>query len=488
MGAVSRGRTALGVLAVAAVAIVALVGLVSATGVGNGDSLGLSTEAAADPDPFPYDPASRSEFESRAAAAAAHVVFANSPGGGLATARRVAHFRDQIEQAAAGSGTDPDLLEAMVYLESAGRPEVIAGKDPELAAGLTQIVASTGTALLGMHIDLERSRKLTLEARRALRQAKSGKVDRLLRQRARVDERFDPRKALEAAVRYLSIARERFGAEDLAIESYHMGIGNLENVIRTYTGSEGPVADLVAADRLTYAQLFFDSSPANHPETWDLLSAFGDESSEYYWKVLASREIMRMYREDRGELRRLGRLHGAKATAEEVFHPREATEVFDDPDELAAAWRDGDIVPIPDGAGLGLAVGDQLGELAPRLDVDPALYRGLRPRALDVLTRMTGWVRALNGGSGSLTVTSAVRDAEYQRALGKQNSEATRQYSLHTTGWSFDVWRHYESNTQASSFQFVLDRLQALGVIDYAVEPDAIHVTVSGQTDPPGAE
>ena len=473
----------LGVLALAAAVVVALIGLVSAAGLDAGPSIDISPESVAEEDPVPYDPARRAWFEARAAGGLSHVVFANSPGGALATARRVARLRDRIEAAAAGSETDPDLLEAIVYLESAGRPEVIAGKDPELAAGLTQIVASTGSGLLGMRVDLERSRKLTEEARRALRQGKPAKVEKLLAERARVDERFDPGKALEGAVRYLALARERFGAEDLAVVSYHMGIGNLENVIGTYTGAAdgGPVSDLVEADGLTYAQLLFDSSPSRNPETWELLSAFGDESSEYYWKLLASRGIMRLYREDPGELRRLERLHAAKATAEEVFHPRGATEVFDDPDDLAGGWRDGDVVPIPGGEALGYVLAEGLGEHAAELDADPALYRGLRPEALGVLVRMAGWVRALNGGEGSLVVTSAVRDREYQRLLGKRSPEATDAYSLHTTGWSFDVWRRYDSGDQAEAFQFVLDRLQALGVIDYAVEPEAIHVTVSGR-------
>ena len=475
----------LGVLALAAAALVALVGLASAAGLGGGESTQLLPEAEPGAgEPIPYDPARRAEFEALAASGLSQVVFANSPGGARATAKRVARFRQQIDAATAGTETDPDLLEAMVFLESAGRPEVIAGKDPALASGLVQIVASTGQALLDMRVDLDRSRKLTQQAQRALRQGDPGEVERLLRERARVDERFDPRKALEGAVRYLAIARERFGAEDLAVESYHMGIGNLQNVIRTYTGSDGPVSELVATNELTYAQLFFDSSPSSNPKTWDLLSAFGDESSEYYWKVLASREIMRLYREDRDELRRLERLHEAKATAEEAFHPRDETDVFDDPDDLAAGWRDGDLVPIPDGEQLGYSLDDQVGEFAGELDADPVLYRGLQGEALAVLARMAAWVRELNGGSGSLIVTSAVRDREYQRQLGEQNPEATDAYSLHTTGWSFDVLREYESGSQAESFQFVLDRLQALGVIDYAVERDAIHVTVSNHTEP----
>ncbi|MGH2994374.1 MAG: transglycosylase SLT domain-containing protein [Solirubrobacterales bacterium] len=480
------GRTAFGVLALAVAVVAAVVGLVSAAGIGGGDLPGISLASVpGDEEPVAYDSARRGEFEARAATGASHVVFANSPGGATATAERVARFRDEIEAAASGSETDPDLLEAMVYLESAGRPEVIAGRDPALASGLTQIVASTGVSLLGMRIDLSRSRALTRAAQRALTQDKIPKVEKLLAARARIDERFDPREALEGAVRYLEIARGRFGADDLAVVSYHMGIGNLENVIGAYTASNasgGRTGEVVAANDLTYARLFFDSSPLRNPDAWDLLSGFGDESSEYYWKVLASREVMRLYREDRGELRRLERLHAAKATAEEVFHPRTETEAFDDPEELAAGWRDGDVVPIPDGEELGYVVGEQLAEVASELEADPALYRGLRPEALEVLVRMAGWVRVLNGGAGSLTVTSAVRDREYQRELGNQNPEATDAYSLHTTGWSFDVLRDYESDRQAGAFQFVLDRLQALGVIDYAVEPEAIHVTVSGQT------
>ena len=481
-----RLRAPLGVLALAVIAAVALFGLVAATGIGGGDSPGIGSGAdVAEQEPFAYEESRRAELERRAAAGLSHVVFANSPGGATATAKRVARFRDEIEAATAGSETDPNLLEAMVYLESAGRPEVIAGRDPELASGLVQILASTGQALLGMRIDLERSRELTAQARRAYRRQQFDKADALVRRRAQIDERFDPRKALDGAVRYLAIARERFGgAEDLAIASYHMGIGNLQNVIRAYTGSDGRVTDLWAEGGLTYARLFFDSSPSNNPESWDLLAGFGDESSEYYWKVLASREIMRLYREDRGELGQLERQHGAKATAEEVFHPRAGTEVFDDPDELADAWRDGDVVPIPEGEGLGLALDDGIGELAPKLDADRALYRGVRPEALRTLILMAGWVRALNEDSGSLIVTSGVRDRSYQERLGRKNPEATDAYSLHTTGWSFDILREYEDDAQAGAFQFVLDRLQALGAIDYAVEPGAIHVTVSGDVLP----
>ena len=72
-----------------------------------------------------------------------------------------------------------------------------------------------------------------------------------------------------------------------------------------------------------------------------------------------------------------------------------------------------------------------------------------------------------------------MRDGRYQTVLAARNPEATRRYSLHTTGWAFDVLREYRSRRQALAFQFVLDRLTARGLIAWVREPGAIHVTVA---------
>jgi hypothetical protein len=444
------------------------------------------TSGAARLDPFAFRPERRSEFELRAASGLAHILYARSPDGVVASAERTARFRDEIEAATEGTPTSPDLLEAMVFLESAGRPDVIAGSDPEAAAGLTQIVASTGIDLLGMPIDLERSERLTRQAATASKRGDEERVRRLLDRRSEVDPRFDPEHALAGAMRYLEIARARFGREDLAVASYHMGIGNLETVIRAYAGTteSGSVAVTVAEEELTYAQLYFDSSPVSHADAWERMSSFADESAEYYWKVLAAEEIMRLYRDDPDELERLAELHAAKSTAEEVFHPADETEVFDDSEEIEDARDDGNLVAIPDDPSLGFEIHRKLGEFADELDAPPELYRALRPEALATLIYLAERVRALNDGKGALTVTSAVRDREYQELLVASNPEATDEYSLHTTGWAFDILRDYESKDQARAFQFVLDRLRALSVIDYAYEPGAIHITVSEAAAP----
>jgi hypothetical protein len=465
----------------------ALAAGVLALGVGDRDPLdvrvaeiaaGASATARSASDPLAWSQSRREQFEGRAAIGTSHVLYAKSPGGATASARRTARWRPEVEGAARRHGVDSDTLEAVIFLESAGRPDVMAGPTPEAASGLAQIIPSTAIDLLGMDVDLPASIALT---ERIAESTSSEQADRLRKQRAQIDERFVPEAAIDGAATYLEIAEERFGDPGLAVASYHMGIGNLENVIRAFAGASGsePVGGLVAAEGLSYAQLYFDSGPDSHRETYERLRSFGDESSDYLWKVLASEEIMERYREDPDGLARTSELATAKATLEEVFHPEDQTEVFEEPDDIEAALRDGDLVPLPDSPGLGWIVDPQMGELASELDREPELYRALRPEALATLSYMATTVRELSGSFAPLRITSSVRDRAYQELLIGSNPEATDEYSLHTTGWSFDVLRDYENRRQAEAFQFTLDRLSALALLDYAVEPGAIHVTVS---------
>ena len=431
---------------------------------------GASDESS---DPLAFDPDRSADFERRAAAGLSHVLYAKSPGGATATAERTAAWRPQIDAAASAADLDPALIEAIVFVESAGRPDVIAGDDPEAASGLTQILAETAQNLLGLDVDLAASRRLTRRIAAAERRGRTRRADRLRAQRRRVDERFQPERALAATARYLTIARERFGRDDLAVASYHMGIGNLQRVVGAF--GEG--------DRPPYVELFFDSTPLRHAASYRLLAGFGDDSSTYLWRVYAAREIMRLWREAPGELARLEALHARKSSAEEVLHPAEDTEVFDAPDDVRDATGSGDLVELPDDPDRHhFEVDRQMGELAGRLGEDRSLYRALRPEALALLVYLAAGTEEV-GGDGALVVTSTVRDRRYQRVLGSRNREAARDYSLHTTGYAFDVLREYASREQALAFQFWLDRLQALNLIAWVREPAAIHVTVSSEAD-----
>jgi hypothetical protein len=419
------------------------------------------------PDPFAYDEERKDEFEKRAAAGSAHVLYARSPGGAAATAQRVAHWRPQIEAAAGEAGVPPDELEALVFLESAGREDAMAG-NTEGAVGLTQILAETGQNLLKMRIDVAASRRYTRRIRRALLRGRLLEVQRLRGARRRVDQRFDPAQALAGTARYLKLAKARFHRDDMAFVSYHMGMGNLESVLRAYGAEPGD-------EDVSYTQVYFDSTPRRNAAAQRKLASFGDDSSNYLWKLGAAREIMRLSRTDAGELARLQAAQTAKASAEEVLHPPGSTTRFTSPQRLQQAWDDKDIVAFPDNPRVtGLRRDNRMGELATKR----ALYAGLRPEALATALYIGAQTRALSG-EAPLTVTSTVRDEAYQRRLVARNREATRNYSLHTTGWAFDIARRYQSKRHALAFQFVLDRLQTLDAIAWVREPGAIHVTAA---------
>jgi len=416
-------------------------------------------------DAFAYDPERREQLERRAAAGLSHVLYARSPGGAIASAARTARWRPIVEQVAADADLEADTLEALVFLESAGRPDARASDDLEGAVGLTQILAETGRNLLGMRVDVRASERLT----RGI--ARGRKVAARKRVRRRVDERFDPRRSLQATARYLTIAKQALGRDDLAVVSYHMGIGNLQRALSRYGDDEIP-----------YAQLFFDSSPLRNEAAWDVLAGLGDDSSTYLWRLYAAREIMRLHREDPDELARRADLQTRKASAEELLHPPpQETEVFGDFEAIEDARSDGRLVAL-DPARLsraGLRIDPRMGELAARLDQSPNLYRALHPQALATLQAIGVGVRAITGTRERLTVTSTVRDERYQQVLAARNIEATDAYSLHTTGWAFDISRRYRSRAQARALQFMLDRLTALNAIAWVREPAAIHVTAA---------
>jgi hypothetical protein len=124
-----------------------------------------------------------------------------------------------------------------------------------------------------------------------------------------------------------------------------------------------------------------------------------------------------------------------------------------------------------------------MGELAPQLGQTPELYQGLRREALALLVYIGGRVQKLSDAKRPLEITSTVRDEAYQQLLRKDNPEATHGYSLHTTGFAFDVERRYESGEQARAFQFLLDDLTARGLIAWIREPGAIHVTVASEAE-----
>jgi len=314
---------------------------------------------------------------------------------------------------------NPDRLEALVFLESAGRPEAQAPGGVASATGLTQILAETATGLLGMRVDQAKSASYTRRINKALREGNLPRAAALNRARRRVDDRFDPAKALAGTARYLKLAKQRFGREDLAFVSYHMGMGNLENVLKAFGGG-----------RRSYAELYFDSTPLRHPKAYGRLASFGDDSSNYFWKLGAAMEIMRLARKDKDRLIRLAALQTADDSARAV---------------LLAGAPSGGLRPLPNDAA--------------DTSLTPARPIQLRPEALAVALYMAAQVREIS-------------KAPALRVTGADDG-----------GWTFRVSRKYASDDQAQAFQYVLDRLQVLNVIAWSRSATSISVTASRDAD-----
>ena len=460
-----RRQLAAGAAALCVVALALLINGLSGGGLPRLPAPGLAGPGAAEAlGVYDYVAAHRAAYVARATAGNAQVLYTMSPGGVFATAARVARYRRLIDATVRGTGIPPAMLEALVFVESAGRPEVIAGTSAADAAGLTQILAGTGRTLLGMRIDLGRSQRLTRRIELALAAGKVHLALALERRRAAIDERFDPASELRATVRYLQIAEAHLGGRlDLAVAAYHAGIGNMQQVLDDYDG--GTAVD--------YARLYFDVSPIRHPAAYDLLYSLGDDSSLYLWRVLAAEQIMTLYRSDRAALARLNALETAYPSDAVVLVPPTAYPGFADPDALASAYERGAVVPLPRNAGaLHLDYASSIGSSARRLGVSSAVYRGLRPAALRVLISIAAEVHVLDASATPLVVTGAVIDRRYEAAIGAVDAPAS-------TGFTFSIERRYASPAEAAAFQFVLDRLQSLNLIAWFRTPMTIEITVA---------
>ena len=458
-----RARLGLLLVAVVVVAVVCVLAL-SGGGIPAPPAAGVATEAHST-DPFSYATARAADFTARATAGNARPLFSQSPGGALATARRVAAYRPAINRAVQGTGIDPNLLEGLVFVESAGRPNAIAGSDPVAASGLTQILAATGQTLLGMHIDLPRSRQLTRQIDAVAAGVRKGDLAALQAQRAAVDTRFDPGPALAATVRYLRDAERQFGRQDLAFESYHMGIGNLQRVLSDYDGGHPA----------PYVQLYFDVGPDHHASAFRLLSSFGDDSSLYWWRILGAEQIMHLYRTDGRALSRLSALALSDAAGASLLHPPGRVPRFADPAALSAGYRRRTVVPLPRNASaLGLAYDPGMGSGASAVAAPRALYRGLTPVALRLLIELAGRIRSISAPAPAapLRVASTVADARYLAQAGTYAP-------LASTGYAFSIDRRYRSDAQAEAFQELLDRLQSLHLITWVADGTEIDITVA---------
>ncbi len=228
-----------------------------------------------------------------------------------------------------------------MFVESAGRQNVIAGADPADASGLTQILAQTGQSLLGMHINLARSRRLTAKIDRAAGQGQA-RARRAPAAPARGDRR--PVRSAQGARRDRPLPPDRRAA---------LRAGGPRGRVLPHGDRKPPAR----AGRLRRRQARCRTPsctstprPTTTRARSTCSSGFGDDSSLYYWRVLGAQQIMRLVpdRPGRAEPADLApdrrRLAGLRATPTgsraPVRRPRtRSTRAYAEPHDPAAARR-----------------------------------------------------------------------------------------------------------------------------------------------------
>ena len=194
-------------------------------------------------DPFAYDPDREREFVRRAAAGTSHVLYVRSPGGAPATRRARRPLAAAGRAAARQAGVRPGLARGPRLPRERRAPRRRTPGGLEGAVGLTQILAETGQHLLGMHVDVAaQPARLTQRIARAERRGRADRVARLEARRARSTSASTPPRRWPAPRATSRSPASSFGREDLALAAYHMGVGNLEGVLRATPASEPPIA------------------------------------------------------------------------------------------------------------------------------------------------------------------------------------------------------------------------------------------------------
>ena len=182
------------------------------------------------------------------------------------------------------------------------------------------------------------------------------------------------------AVRYLELAEQRFGRDDLAVVSYHMGIGNLESVLDAYGERDA-----------SWARVYFDATPRNHPRAYRLLQGSATTRPPTYGASTPPG------RSCGSTARTPASCAGAPACRPPRRRPRRCstrareTKVFESADDLDDAYRSGELRPFE---GIrGMRLDPQAGELAGRLDAEPPALPRAAPEAYELAVYLAAGVR-----------------------------------------------------------------------------------------------
>ena len=325
----------------------------------------------------------------------------------------------------------------------------MAGPDPRAAAGLTQILARhRDTCSWACTSTCAASSRITRGIARRQREAQAARVAALLQ---RPPARRRPLRPEQGARRHRPLpARSRSGTsprEDLAFESYHMGIGNLQHVISRLRRRRRrrPTPSSTSTARPTrhaaaYAKLVSLRRRLGQLLVRDARAAQGDHAP-------GARRPGRSSAPGR-------RCRRTKNSAEDGAAPARADDgVRQPPPTSGAPGTATSLVPLAADAARARAAAwtRSMGELARQAGTKPGgLYRGLRPEALACCAYIGAQRARVRRPHGPADRHGDRARRRYQRCCSAPNSEATRGLlAPHRPAGRSTSQRRYRSPRQA---------------------------------------
>jgi len=356
--------------------------------------------------------------------------------------------------------------EADLLLESGGDPNARSVAD---AIGVAQFLAGTGRRQ-GLRVDLAESNALSRKIAAVERDLASLAVtppgwtrpapdggppwdrerwlahrrrerEALLARRRRVDERFDPEKAIRVQTRYLVALTRRYGGVDWALQAYHGGEGGVRRTVGLYHGNRGELASRAGGlAALPFADLYHRVTPQSAPAAFAYLYGRSDDHRYYWWKVQMAERALDLYRRDPAEFERQWESLKPGLPTEAVYYGDPTPHAFADAAALRAAYRDGRLVRVPVAA---TRLGVRTEDLATLDPTAVSLHKGLRPEAMGALLRIARLYRE-HGGKEPLTVLALVQSEAYRARFRERNPEKALpgyppQPDFHATGLCFDL-------------------------------------------------
>lgn len=381
------------------------------------------------------------------------------------------------------------LHEANIVVESGGDANAISYAG---AAGVSQWMPGTARAN-GLRVDLAESNRLTARIRelpapepgrpqptfeRALEDYTALEKDPIIpvpleslmvvfvEKRRRVDERFDPRKAIFAQTRYLLGRYPRFPSFDWLLQAYHGGEAGARRLIQKHMGSSylGSPAEAIRQG-LSFSDVYFTATPVHKPDSFGYLYGRGDNHRYYWWKVLAAREVIALYRKSPDDFEeRWKALLPGRAT-EDVWYPNALNAQIIDWESFDRLITTGSAVRVQSGT-------------AHVLTAAPAEGAWLRPEARGTLLIIASSYHRF-GGSGQLKIGDTFLPLNSLPLVIAEKSAAELpgggpppDVDMHPTGLAFDIQRPTSSRNR-KILEYVLGMLSDRQVIYWRSEQDA---------------